>query len=146
MKIGEIMTREVRSLSPDMPVTEAVKKLLDEKISGLPVVTSGNKIAGIFTEKDVLKFILPSYVSQVGRFVYENWPKTIQSKVSKLAGLKVKDLMSKDVVKVTEETPVSEAAHMMLTQNVRRLPVVDDKDMVKGIVSRSDVLSKLVHE
>jgi CBS domain-containing protein len=146
MKISEIMTREVRSLDPQTSVAEAIKKLLEDRISGLPVVDAKGRLVGMFTEKDVLKAILPSYVSNVGRFVYENNPKTIQSKVAKLGEFKVEQFMRKEVVTVQSQTPVCEAAHIMLTQNVRRIPVVDTDGQVVGIVARADVLQNLLQK
>lgn len=144
MKINEIMTRNVRTLLPDTPVKDAIAALLAQKISGLPVVDSAGKLVGMFTEKDVLKSVLPSYVSQVGKFVYENTPKTMTAKVAKLDEFKVADLMRREVVTVTEETPVSEVAHIMLTQNVRRIPVVDRDQKMVGIAARSDVLENIL--
>jgi len=144
MKIGTLMTKEVRTLSPDTPALEAVGHLLEARISGLPVVDAANKLVGVFTEKDVLKGILPSYVSKVGHFIYQNSPQTIKNKVAKLGQLRVGDVMRRDVVKVNAETAVSEVAHIMLTQNVRRVPVVDAADKVVGIAARSDVLGHLL--
>ncbi len=145
MKINEIMTKEIRTLAPEVFVTDAIKVLFDHKISGLPVVDVSGKLVGMFTEKDVLKAILPSYVSQVGNFVYENSPKTVKAKVSMLAGFTVAQLMRKEVVQVLEDTPVCEVARIMLTQNVRRVPVVDANSHVLGIVARSDVLENILN-
>ncbi|MFH1692210.1 MAG: CBS domain-containing protein [Candidatus Omnitrophota bacterium] len=145
MKINEIMTKKVRTLSPEDLVVDAIQILFDHKISGLPVIDVSKKLVGMFTEKDVLKGILPSYVSQVGSFVYENSPKTIKTKVSKLAGFTVGQLMRKEVVKVLQDTPVCEVARMMLTQNVRRIPVVDADDHILGIAARSDVLENILN-
>ncbi|MDD5019185.1 MAG: CBS domain-containing protein [Candidatus Omnitrophica bacterium] len=144
MKIGEIMTRDVETLSPDTTAIDAMRRLFERQISGLPVVDGAGKLIGMFTEKDILRAILPSYVSQVGRFVYENSPKTIKCKVAKLADHKVGDLMRKEVVKIGEEVPVCEVAHIMLTQDVRRVPVVDAQDKIRGIAARSDVLNCLL--
>lgn len=144
MKIFEIMTRDVRTLLSDAPALEAIQDLFKQEISGLPVIDASGKVVGMFTEKDILKTILPSYVMQVGRFVYENSPKTIKCRVAKLPEYKVIDLMRRDVVKVSEETPVCEVAHIMLTQNVRRVPVVDKNDKLVGIVSRSDVVKNIL--
>lgn len=144
MKVSEIMTKEVKFLSPRTSVLDAVARLAELHISGLPVVDEAGKIVGMFTEKDVLRSLLPSYVSQVGRFVYENSPKTIQSKVAKLQGFTVADFMRKELVKVLPEASVYEVAHIMLIQNVRRIPVVDKTDKVVGIVGRFDVLSKIL--
>jgi len=144
MKIGDVMTKDVQTLTPDIPVSEAVRTLIAQKISGLPVVDVSGKLAGIFTEKDVLKGILPSYISKVGHFVYENSPQSIKNKVTKITQRKVGDVMCRDVIKVSAETSVSEVAHIMLTQNVRRVPVVDAAGQILGIVSRSDVLGQLL--
>ncbi|HQP92194.1 MAG TPA: CBS domain-containing protein, partial [Candidatus Omnitrophota bacterium] len=57
---------------------------------------------------------------------------------------KVSDLMRKDVVTVQEDTPVYEVAHIMLSQNVRRVPVIDRDGKMTGIVSRSDVLEVIL--
>ena len=144
MKIYEIMTKEIKTLFPEMSALNGMETLTSLAISGLPVVDKAGKIVGIFTEKDVLRAILPSYVSQVGRFVYENSPKTIKGKVARLSEYKVGDLMRKEVVKVLEDTPVYEVARIMLTQNVRRVPVVDRNDKIVGIVARSGVLTAIL--
>jgi CBS domain-containing protein len=144
MKIGEIMTKDVFTLTPEKTALEGVRVLLERKISGLPVVDGPGKLVGMFTEKDVLKAVLPSYVCVVGRFIYENNPQTVKNKIAQLSRLKVGDLMRKDVVTVSPETAVSEAAHVTLTRNVRRIPVVDPHGLIVGIVARSDVLDQLL--
>jgi CBS domain-containing protein len=143
MKISEIMIRDVRTLLSDTPAQEAVQDIFKQEISGLPVVDKDGKVVGMFTEKDILRAILPGYVSQVGSFVYENSPKTIKCRVAKLLEYKVSDLMRRDVIKVLEETSVCEVARIMLTQNVRRVPVVDKNDKLVGIVSRTDVVGNI---
>lgn len=144
MKISAIMTTNVFSLSPDIPVSKAVGLLVERKISGLPVVDEAGHLVGMFTEKDVLRAILPSYVSQVGQFTYENGPHTIKNKVARLSQFKVGETMRREVVKIHSETPVSEAARVMLVQNVRRVPVVDANNRLVGIVARVDVLQALL--
>jgi CBS domain-containing protein len=146
MKINAIMTTNVFSLSPDMPVSKAVDLLIERKISGLPVVDESRRLVGMFTEKDILRAILPSYVSQVGQFTYENSPHTIKNKVTRFSQFKVGEMMRREVVKIGSETPVSEAARVMLVQNVRRVPVVDANNHLVGIVARVDVLQALLKE
>lgn len=146
MKIKEVMVKDVITLTPDTPVKEAVKKLSELEISGLPVVDPDGRLAGMFTEKEVLKFILPSYVETVGRFIYENAPKTIQNKMAAMNNLKVKDLMRKEVTTLKEDTSLWEAAHIMLTHKVRRIAVVDSSLKLIGIISRSDVLRGITKE
>jgi CBS domain-containing protein len=140
MKIKEIMAHEVTSLKPEGNAMEAMHLLFKMQISGLPVVDAKGKIVGMFTEKGILRHILPSYIEKVGRFVYEENPKSTKKKFSELNKMTVAGIMRKDVVTTTEETTLCEAARVMLMQRARRLPVVDKTGKVVGIVARCDVL------
>ncbi|MFN7170229.1 MAG: HPP family protein, partial [Candidatus Omnitrophota bacterium] len=144
MKIKEIMCREVKSLSPEMSVKEAWELLSQMEISGLPVIDKEGKLLGMFTEKDILKKIFPGYLDKVGRFVYEENPKGIKKKVSEFEKLKVKELMRLEVITVDEDTALCEVARIMLTQKVRRIPVLNKEKKVVGIIARQDVLRGLL--
>lgn len=146
MKVKEIMTASVTSLSPDMSVQEALNVLQKMRISGLPVIDSDGRLLGMFTEKEILGYILPSYIQKVGRFIYEENPKSTKKKFLELGGVKVSRLMRKDVVVVGEDTTLCEVARTMLTQRTRRIPIVDKNGKVAGIVSRYDVLKAFMKE
>lgn len=146
MKVKEIMHREVTSVKPDDTAADALTMLFKMRISGLPVIDAEGKLAGMFTEKSILRFILPSYVEKVGRFVYEENPKSTKKKFNDLANVKVAQMMRKEVVTTSEETALSEVARIMLTQHARRLPVVDASLKVVGIVAREDILKALAKE
>jgi len=146
MKVKEIMHREVTSVKPDDTAADALTMLFKMRISGLPVIDAERKLAGMFTEKSILRFIMPSYVEKVGRFVYEENPKSTKKKFNDLANVKVGQMMRKEVVTTSEETSLSEVARVMLTQHARRLPVVDASLKVVGIVVREDILKALAKE
>lgn len=146
MKVKEIMTREVTSITPETNAGEALDLLWKMQISGLPVIDDKNKLVGMFTEKEVLTFLLPSYIEKVGIFVYREGPKALQQKIVALRNIKVENIMRKDVVTVDEDTVVYEVAHIMLTQKVRRLPVLNQAKEVVGIIARGDVLKALCGE
>lgn len=146
MKVREIMTKEVTSVSPDANAKEALELLRKMQISGLPVIDETNKLVGMFTEKEVLTAILPSYVEKVGRFMYQENPKAVKQKVASLSTVKVKDIMRKEVVTVDEDTALCEVARLMLTQKARRLPVINKTGEVVGIVARGDVVKALFEE
>ena len=146
MKVKEVMSKDVVSVKPEDNVLEALRLLEKRQISGLPVVDAQGKLAGMFTEKDILSYILPSYIEQVGKFVYEENPKSIKRKFAELSKVKVGQIMRKEVVTTTEETTLCEAARLMLTQKARRIPVVDKEGKVSGIVARCDVLKALACE
>jgi len=144
MKIGDIMTTEIKSIKPDISVKEAAIILFNSQISGLPVVDKDNKLIGNFTEKDILRYILPSYVVSVGKFIYEDDSKAITKKVENLANLKVSDIMSKEIITISADISLSEAARIMLTKAKRRLCVVEKNGRLIGIVARCDVLKALM--
>ncbi|MCU0651848.1 MAG: CBS domain-containing protein [Candidatus Omnitrophica bacterium] len=146
MKIREIMIKEITSLSPEMSALDAWDVLQKMKISGLPVIDDKNKLVGMFTEKEILVKILPSYMEAVGKFVYDENPKAVRQKVSLLAKMRVREVMRENVITVNEDTVLCEAAHVMLTQKARRTPVLNQNQEVSGIVSRGDVLKALFAE
>lgn len=146
MKVKDIMTKEVAGIYPDISAWEALDQLSQSRKSGLPVIDKQGKLVGMFTEKDVLAFILPSYVQQVGRFVYENNPKGTKRKLAEMKELKVNQLMREEVITIDPEVTLCEAARVMLTQKARRLPVVDKAGKVVGIIVREDVLRAFIQE
>jgi len=146
MKIKEIMARDVRSIKPKDSVFDVLLLLFKTKISGLPIIDQQGKLVGMFTEKDALSYILPSYIQKVGKFIYEENPKSIKKKFTELVNTKVAEVMRREVITTTEETTLCEAARIMLTQRARRIPVVDEAGKVVGIVARCDILKALAKE
>ncbi|MFH0913621.1 MAG: CBS domain-containing protein [Candidatus Omnitrophota bacterium] len=146
MKVKEIMTKEVKSVSPDTSVQEALNLLEKLQISGLPVIDDKDKLVGMFTEKDVLGYILPSYIDKVGHFIYEENPKATKKKFADLSNIKISQLMRKEVVTTTEDTALCEVARIMLIQKARRIPVLDRSGNVVGIIARCDVLKAFEKE
>lgn len=146
MKISEVMTREVTTLSVDASVKEALELMQKMQISGLPVVDRENRLVGMFTEKDILVYLLPSYVEKVGKFVYEQNSKTTKRKFAEIDRIKVSQLMRKEVLVVREDAALCEVAKTMIVQKTRRLPVVDKSGKIVGIVARPDVLRAFQRE
>ncbi len=114
MIANDIMTRKVCTIHPDASAQEAAQLLDRMRISGLPVVNAESKIIGIITEADII------------------------SKVNK-EGLLVRDIMSHEVITISEETPVNEIAMLLTERKVKRVPVVSNGKLV-GIVSRGDIV------
>ncbi len=146
MRVKEIMIKDVVSVNPDDNVEEALTRLFEMQISGLPVIDAQGKLIGMFTEKEVLSYILPSYIEKVGRFIYEENPKSTRKKLQELTKMKVRQLMRRDVVTTAEDTTLCEVARIMLTQRARRLPVIDKTGKVVGIIARCDILKAMAKE
>ena len=146
MKVKEIMTKDIISITPDTNASEALELLLKMRISGLPVLDEKNKLVGMFTEKEVLSAILPSYIEKVGRFMYQENPKAVKQKTLAFRHLKVKDVMRRTSVTLDEDTTLCEVARIMLTQKARRTPVLNKAKEVVGIVARGDVVEAIFKE
>lgn len=146
MKIKDIMKTEVISLSPQITAKEALEILEKRQISGLPVIDQEGRLIGMFTEKSVLRYIIPSYVEKVGKFIYEEDPKATKKKIAQLKDIKVSALMRREVVTVGPEASLVEVARKMLVEKARRIPVVDSQGKVLGIVARIDILRAIKEE
>jgi CBS domain-containing protein len=146
MKVKEIMQREITSVRPDISAKEALDLLFKMQISGLPVIEAQGRLVGMFTEKDILTNILPSYIESVGSFVYEENPKSIRKRFQDLLNLSVSQLMRKDVVTVDEDVGLCEVARIMLIQKVRRIPVLNKEKKVVGIIAREDIIKAYLKE
>jgi len=139
------MSKNIKSILPDMNVKDALKVLIDADISGLPVIDERNNLVGVFTEREVLKAILPVYVKSVGTFVYAADSKAEIRKIANLEKFLVKDLMRKDVPTIDEEASLTEASRIMLIKCERRIVVLKNAKPV-GVITRSDVVKALANK
>ncbi|NQU73470.1 MAG: CBS domain-containing protein [Candidatus Omnitrophica bacterium] len=145
MNAKEIMITDVKSISPGAVAKDALEILHNARLNSLPVIDKRGKPVGMFTEKNILSYMLPSYLARVGKFVYEENPKVLKTKFAELSQVKVKQLMQKEVNTVTEETSLWEMAKLMMTREhtPRVLIVVSQEGKMIGIVTRSDLLRAL---
>lgn len=119
--VREVMATGLLTLRPDIPIFEAIPLLLKNRVSGAPVVDSDNKLVGILSEKDCLR-------------VFAN-----EAFFSEGPGGRVEDYMSREVFTIDPDEDVFTAADIFLKHAFRRLPVVEDGNLV-GQVSRRDIL------
>ncbi len=141
----DCMSRKLESLSPDTNAMDALKRLIAVGRSGLPVLDKNGAPVGVFTEKEILKAILPSYLKDVGSFVYGDDSKSELKKLSHLDRFLVKDLMRTDVPVVKEDTSLTEVSHIMLTKSERRVIVVRDGKAI-GVLTRYDIVRALAEK
>ncbi|HNX29814.1 MAG TPA: CBS domain-containing protein [Syntrophomonadaceae bacterium] len=147
MLAKDIMTTDVITVSADERVEAVTKLLIDNKISGIPVVDKDNHITGIVTEKDLLikagELKVPFYITLFDSIIYLENPMRFSSNLKKYTAAKVKDIMTVKVEVVDENTPVHEIAEIMQNKKINRLPVVRNNKLI-GIVTRNDVLKAIV--
>lgn len=145
MKVKDIMTKKVKTLSPDISVKDAAIKLFELQISGLPVVDNGNHVVGMFTEKDLIKMVLPAHIEHVEGLTQIFGGEALEKKFARADNIKVSEIMRKEVVCVDEDIDIAEVAKIMIMKKVRRIPVVKDNKLI-GIVARGDIVRELVRK
>lgn len=124
--VGEFMTQKLITFHPDHPIEKVCLSLIENNISGGPVVDDNYRLVGVISEGDCLK--------EVVRGKYNNMPNQ--------SG-KVSDYMATDVKTIHPEMNILEAAKMFLNLRVRRFPVIKDGNLV-GQISQRDIM-KAVH-
>ncbi len=146
MLVKDIMTKEVITVKEEATVSEVVRILLGNRISGVPVVDDKDELSGIVSEADLIyrerNIHLPTFITIMDGVIFLESMKKVEDQLRKMTGYVVKDIMTKPVITVTEDTSVEEAARIMMDKNVNRVPVVRDKKIV-GIVTRADILKAI---
>ena len=127
MLVGDRMTKRPITISEDDSIDHGLDLMRSEKVRRLPVVNRHGKLVGIVSEKDLL-YASPSPATSLS--IYE-----IPYLLSKI---KMRDLMTKEVITVTEDTPLEEAARIMADRKIGGLPVMRG-DVVVGIITESDL-------
>jgi len=126
MLVGERMNHPVITIRPDMSVVDALNLMKRERIRRTPVVKDG-QLVGIVSDKDLLN-ASPSPATSLS--IYE-----LNYLITKI---QVKDVMSKEVMTVTENTPIEEAARIMADNKIGGLPVMREGKVV-GIITETDL-------
>ena len=155
ISVQDAMQKDVITLRRVDKIEEAAKILREKKISGAPVVDEDNKMIGIVSEGDIMRLlefhspnlnlILPSPLDLI------ELPIRMKAEYDEIsAGLKkaslvlTQEIMTKKVVTIAPEKSISDAAELMDSHNVKRLPVIDEKGDLVGIITRGDIIGALV--
>ncbi|MEW6066318.1 membrane protein [Desulforamulus profundi] len=143
----DIMKTEVITVSEDTTIEEIARILTDHKISGVPVANGEGKLVGIVTEGDLLRKEanprIPKYFGILGAMIYFEGVDQYKEDFIKLAALKASEIMTSNVITVSEDTEVRAIATLMVKHNIKRIPVVENGKVI-GIVSRADIVKTLV--
>jgi predicted transcriptional regulator len=160
-KVKDLMSKRVIYFKPEDTIFRAAKVFCKKKISGAPVVEDPKtkKVVGVISESDIVKFMGTSLGGEeklAGDFTYQSltllffnfirMSKNLLStkkQISRISRIKVKDVMSKDVISVSSDTNIFDAASKMDIHDVNRLPVIDSGQLV-GIIARADLLKALL--
>ena len=143
MNASDVMTRDILSVRPDATVAEAIRTMLDNRISGLPVIDEAGRLVGILTEGDLLRRSETGTERQRARWLeILMGPGRLAGEYVRTHGRRVEGIMTRDLVSVTPDTPLREVVELMERRRIKRVPVLDG-DVPGGILSRADLLRAL---
>ena len=147
LKVKDIMTKEVITVTNETTVEELARLLIKNKISGAPVVDGSGNLTGIVTENDLIsqnkRLHIPTVIRLFDSFILFGSGR-MEDEIRKMAAVTVGGICTKKVISVTEESSLEEVATLMSEKNIHLLPVVRDKAVV-GIIGKADVVNAMIH-
>ncbi|HJP87224.1 MAG TPA: CBS domain-containing protein [Gemmatimonadaceae bacterium] len=139
LRIRDVMTRNVLTATPDMPLTDALALLTENHVSGAPVV-DGGKVAGVFSATDLLAFFADLQSPPRGLAFRDR-----RARAAPLEDVTVADVMTRQVESLPPDCSVEEAALLMGRKQIHRVMVMMG-DVLLGIVSTADVAKAVAEQ
>ena len=142
MRVKDVMTTAIVSVSPDASIAEAIRRMAKSHVSGLPVMNASGQLVGVLSEGDLLRRI------EMGTTKKAHWleslfrPGHLADVYKHTHGRKVEEVMSTDISSIDQNLPLESAVSLMEKRRIKRLPVVDGSNVV-GIITRADFIRAL---
>ena len=147
LKVKDIMTREVITVSIETEIVHATQLLLENRINGVPVTDETGNLVGILCQSDLIaqqkKLPIPSFFTFLDGFITTTSMKQIEKQVRKIAAITVGHAMTPNPTTAQPDTDIEEVATLMVDKNFHTIPVLEEGKLV-GIVGKEDILRTLV--
>lgn len=141
MNAQDVMVSPVVTIGENATVQEVAKLLIDQRVSAVPVLDAAGKLAGIVTESDLMRR------AEVGTERHYSWwlsmladSRTLAADYVKSHAVSVKDVMTRSVKTAAPDTPLHQIAELFEKNHIKRVPIVNGKGELVGIVSRSNII------
>ena len=132
LSVRDIMSQSADAVTPGTPVRQALDLMVQRRLRALPVVGEKQEVLGIISEWDIMRGLLP-HVPRAG---------SDAGATAVPESLKVKDIMTRSVLCISEELGLEEAANMMINKDVEQFPVTSEGKLT-GFLTRGDIIRKL---
>ncbi|RMB85190.1 CBS domain-containing protein [Streptomyces shenzhenensis] len=139
--VSDVMTHTVAAVGPRASFKEMVRLMQDRKVSALPVIEGEGRVVGVVSEADLLPTEELRDDPDVGYLRLRR-----PADLAKAEAVTAAELMSSPAITVRAGATLAEAARVMARARVKRLPVVDDRQVLQGVVSRADLLKVFLRE
>ncbi|UBF27690.1 CBS domain-containing protein [Kovacikia minuta CCNUW1] len=148
--VADVMSRDPITVQSDTPLTEVIRILAERRISGLPVVEQTGKLVGVVSETDLMwresGVTPPPYIMLLDSVIYLENPVRYERELHKALGQTAGEVMTRNPVIIHPDKSLREAAQLMHEHSVQRLPVLDSKEHVVGILTRGDIVRAMAAE
>lgn len=145
MKVRDVFQKKVGYITPDATLSEASLYIFGHAYNGLPVVKGRKKkLVGFITDQDITSQLFPNIQELMEDYVHEKDFEAMEKRVKSVLVKKVKDVMNKNVISIHIDEPLLKAESIMKLKDIRRLPVIDNKGNLIGIISKADIFRALV--
>lgn len=140
MNAHDLMTPDVVTVLPDMPVVAIARLMAERGISAVPVADARRQVVGVVSEGDLIRHVAGENQKDMGLFaVMFSDPHRLAAEYAKAHGRTARDVMTTALVSVPPTAAAEEIARLMAQKKVRRVLVMDG-DRLAGVVSRADLL------
>lgn len=144
MQVRHVMSTHVVTVTPDTPIGDAMRIMLREHISGLPVVDAQGALAGMLTEGDLMRRVETGTERRRPAWLaFVLGPGRLARDYTASHARRVGEVMTREVVTIAAEAPLDEAVRRMEQHRIKRLPVVGGRGL-EGILSRADLLRAFI--
>lgn len=142
------MTQNVVSVTLETSVRDLARALLNNNISGVPVLDKDGRLCGIATESDLIfqnkRLHVPPFITILDSFLFLDNPEKMEQELKKIAGATVLDIYTEEVVSVEPGTPLDEIATIMTEKKMHTLPVLSENGEMVGIVGKKDIIRTIL--
>ena len=147
LKVKDIMTTKLITVSPETEILQAAKILLEKRINGIPVVDEAGRLVGILCQSDLIaqqkRLPIPSFFTFMDGLFSISSAKQIEKQVQKIAAITVAQAMTPDPVSVEPDMGIEAVAGLMVDSGLHTIPVLHEGKLV-GIVGKEDILKTLI--
>jgi len=146
LKVRDIMTTEVASVRPETPLRDAARMLLEMRISGLPVVDSNDRLAGIVTEADFLCAMgIPCH--HPAHNLWQSLESMFRHQAVRSENPdKVADIMVTQIITLQADNTLHDVIEAMKHHHIKRVIITNDRQQLVGIVTRSNLVRVLLQQ
>lgn len=149
MRARDIMKKNVIYVHENDTLEEVFKILMENNVSGVPVVDASQQVIGMVTEQDLITkekgLNIPSYIEFVASILFIDGNMKYNTNHGKIIALTAKDIMSAPAYTVHLDASIEEIASVMVNRRINRVPVIDKGRKLVGIIGRGDLLPLLIN-